>query len=151
MVTAFPALEGMRVRLEPVVDTHAGDLARAALENPDIYRYTAVPLGLAATVAYLERLRAADAAGESVLLTQIRTSDQRTVGITRLVNFRCRPGGHRPYAVEIGGTWLAAPAQRTGINREAALEGIGARLEGVLRAWQPSQAPGEGDALRDSR
>ncbi len=82
--------------------------------------------------------------------------------------------------MEIGGTWLAASAQRTGINVEAkllllahafdewgtarvdlktdarnakaraAIEGLGARLDGVLRSWQPSQAPGEADRLRDS-
>jgi RimJ/RimL family protein N-acetyltransferase len=85
-----------------------------------------------------------------------------------------------PYAVEIGGTWLAASAQRTGVNVEAklllldqaferwrvgrvdfktdarnlrsrtAILALGARFEGVLANWQPSQAPGEEAALRDS-
>jgi RimJ/RimL family protein N-acetyltransferase len=93
---------------------------------------------------------------------------------------RCRPGERSPYAVEIGGTWLAASAQRTGINAEAkllllrhafevwrvgrvdlktdarnersraAIQGIGAVPEGVLRNWQPSLVPGEEHELRDS-
>ena len=84
------------------------------------------------------------------------------------------------YAVEIGWTWLAASAQRTGINAEAkllllthafdtlrlarvdwktdarnersrqAIERLGARFEGVLRGWSPSHAPGEEGRLRDS-
>jgi RimJ/RimL family protein N-acetyltransferase len=75
---------------------------------------------------------------------------------------------------------LAGPAQRTGINAEAklllfthafeswgvgrldiktdarnersrqAILGVGARFEGVLRGWQPSQVTGEDDRLRDS-
>jgi RimJ/RimL family protein N-acetyltransferase len=85
-----------------------------------------------------------------------------------------------PYAVEIGGTWLAASAQRTGINTEAklllldyafsvlgvgrvdlktdarndrsrnAMARIGGTFEGVLRNWQPSLVPGEEGRLRDS-
>ena len=83
-------------------------------------------------------------------------------------------------AVEIGWTWLAASAQRTGINAEAkllllefafetmnvarvdiktdarnersrrAIVGIGATFEGVLRQWSPSRVPGEEGLMRDS-
>lgn len=85
-----------------------------------------------------------------------------------------------PFAVEVGGTWLAASAQRTAVNTEAkllllahafdtwgvvrvdlktdarnersraAIERLGARFEGVLRRWQPSQVAGEEDGYRDS-
>ena len=84
------------------------------------------------------------------------------------------------FAVEIGWTWLAASAQRTGINAEAkllllthafetlrvarvdlktdarnqrsrqAIARLGARFEGVLRSWSPSHVPGEEGRLRDS-
>ncbi|MGW4054958.1 GNAT family N-acetyltransferase [Streptomyces sp. NPDC004779] len=84
------------------------------------------------------------------------------------------------YAVEVGYTWLAASAQGTGLNTEAkyllfrhafenwgvarvdlktdarnarsraAIEGVGARFEGVLRNWSRSWAQGEEDRLRDS-
>ena len=85
-----------------------------------------------------------------------------------------------PYAIEIGGTWLAASTQRSGINTNAklllldyafetlgvgrvdlktdarnersraAITRIGGKFEGVLRHWQPSLVPGEEGKLRDS-
>jgi RimJ/RimL family protein N-acetyltransferase len=104
----------------------------------------------------------------------------RTVGATRYLTIRFRPGERTPFAVEIGGTWLAASAQRTAINSEAklllmsyafdewgvarvdlktdarnersraAMARIGATFEGVLRQWQPSQVVGEETLLRSS-
>jgi len=83
-------------------------------------------------------------------------------------------------AIEVGWTWLAASAQRSGINVEAklllftyafetlgvvrvdlktdarneqsrrAMERLGARYEGVLRNWSPSWVRGEEGQLRDS-
>ncbi|MFG3052991.1 GNAT family N-acetyltransferase [Kitasatospora sp. NPDC048239] len=88
--------------------------------------------------------------------------------------------GEGLFAVEVGYTWLAASAQGTGVNSEsklllfrhafenwgvarldlktdarnsrsrAALSGVGARFEGVLRNWSRSWAPGEAGRLRDS-
>ena len=85
-----------------------------------------------------------------------------------------------PTSIEIGGTWLAASAQRSGVNTEAkllmlthafevwcvqrvdlktdarnersraAIERIGAKLDGVVRNWQPSHVPGEEGQPRDS-
>ncbi len=90
------------------------------------------------------------------------------------------PGGGGLYAIEVGFTWLAQSVQRTGFNAEAkyllfrnafevcgvkrvdlktdarnsrsraAIEGVGARFEGVLRNWSQSWAPGEDGRLRDS-
>jgi RimJ/RimL family protein N-acetyltransferase len=90
------------------------------------------------------------------------------------------PGRPGVCAIEVGFTWLAASAQGTGINAEAklllfrhafevwqvarvdlktdarnrrsraAIESVGARFEGVLRAWSRSWAPGEDGLLRDS-
>ncbi len=89
-------------------------------------------------------------------------------------------GRSAPDEVEIGGTWLAADAQRTPINTEAkllllthafdvwqvwrvalctdarnersrrAIERIGARHEGVLRNHRPSAVAGEAGRPRDS-
>jgi RimJ/RimL family protein N-acetyltransferase len=111
---------------------------------------------------------------------QIRVRDEAAVGCTSFFNPRTWPGREKLYAVEIGWTWLAASAQRTGINAEAkllllthafetlkvaradlktdarnqrsrqAIERLGARFEGVLRNWSPSRAPGEEGKLRDS-
>src|SRR5215470_12464553 len=129
---------------------------------------------------YVRELLADHASGEAVPLVQTSALGGRVVGMTRYLAIRRHPGESVPFAVEIGGTWLAESAQRSGINREAkllllsyafdewrvgrvdfktdarnersrrALEGIGATFEGVLRNWQASHAKGEHGRLRDS-
>ncbi len=124
------------------------------------------------------------ASGRLAPFAQIRQADGRAVGVTAYWDPRFWPG--RPpsraglYAVEVGWTWLAASAQRTGINVEAklllfeyafevlnvvrvdlktdarndrsrrAIGSLGAHFEGVLRHWSQSHAPGEEGLLRDS-
>jgi RimJ/RimL family protein N-acetyltransferase len=118
--------------------------------------------------------------GEWVPFVQVRVADDRVVGMSNYLTLRWEPGASNPYAVEVGGTWLAHSAQRSGINVEAklllfahafeelgvgrvdlktdarnarsraAIEGVGARFEAVLRSWQPSHARGEQGQLRDT-
>ena len=175
-----PTLEGRLVRLEPLSESHLDALLDAAAEDRASYHYTAVPDGREAMLAAVRDLLAARSAGEEVPFAQIRLADGCAVGVTRFLTLRTRPGELLPFAVEIGGTWLAASAQRTGINREAkllllthafetwrvgrvdfktdarnarsrtAIAALGASFEGVLRHWQPSQVAGEETALRDS-
>jgi RimJ/RimL family protein N-acetyltransferase len=56
---------------------------------------------------------------------QIRQGDGRAMGVTAYWDPRFWPGRAGPdpglCAIDIGWTWLAAPAQRTGINVEAKL------------------------------
>jgi len=115
-----------------------------------------------------------------VPFAQVRLSDGRAVGCTAYWDPRVWPGRSELSAVEIGFTWLAASAQGTGINVEAkfllfeyafeqlgvarvdlktdarndrsrrAIEGLGARFEGVLRSWSQSWVRGEEGRLRDS-
>jgi RimJ/RimL family protein N-acetyltransferase len=174
------ALSGEIVRLEPLSVAHVDDLTAAATESRDSYAYTTVPSGRDGVVAYVRSIAAAVESGETIAFAQVRVSDGVALGVTRFLTFRSRPGEQRPYAVEIGGTWLAASAQRTGLNVEAkllllrhafdvwqvgrvdfktdarnersraAIAALGAALEGVLRNWQPSHAAGEHDRLRDS-
>ena len=96
------------------------------------------------------------------------------------MTLRWRSDAELPFAVEIGGTWLAASAQRTAINTEAklllfrhafetwrvarvdlktdarndrswsAILRLGCTFEGVLRQWQPSLVVGEEALYRDS-
>jgi N-acetyltransferase len=175
-----PEMVGSLVRLEHLTHEHTDRLAHAAAENQATYRYTAIPDGHDAAHRYVTDLLAARAAGETIPLVQVRCADGRVVGLTRYLSLRARPGDTRPFAVEIGGTWLAASAQRSGINVEAkylllthafdswkvkrvdfksdarndrsrtAITALGAVYEGVLRNWQPSQVLGEDDELRDS-
>jgi RimJ/RimL family protein N-acetyltransferase len=171
-----PVLSGRRVRLEPLCADHVPDLAAAADEDRRTYGYTTVPGGAVDTAEYVRARLSPD----FMPFAHVRTSDGRAVGSTSFLTFRHRPDDGRLFAVEIGGTWLAASAQATGINREAKLlmlthafevwqvgrvdlktdarndrsrrsiEGIGARFEGVLRNWQPSLVEGEEGGLRDT-
>ncbi len=173
-------LTGQLVRLEPLSTDHEAGLTIAAAEDRSSFTYTAVPDGRAAMAAEIGRLTAARWVGVLVPFAQVRVADGRPIGLTTLRSARRRTPATPPYAVEIGGTWLAASAQRTGVNREAklllltcafdhwgvgrvdlttdvrnrrsraAITAIGATFEGVLRSWQPSLAAGEADRLRDS-
>jgi N-acetyltransferase len=154
-------LRGALVRLEPLTEGHVPGLTLAAEEDRSAYGYTMVPRA-AETAAYVRDLLARDGATPFV---QVRVADGAPVGCTGYLSPRAWPGREELFAVEIGGTWLAASAQRTGINAESklllmthafealgvarvdfktdarnqrsreAIERLGARFEGVLRNW----------------
>lgn len=170
------ALKGSLVRLEPLEVGHVPGLAAAAEENRSSYDWTFVPRP-EEVADYVTMQLARD---ELTPFAQIRVSDEAPVGCTAFCNPRAWPGRDDLCAIEIGWTWLAASAQRTGINAEAklllmthafaelgvarvdlktdarnqrsrrAIERLGARFEGVLRNWSPSHAAGEEGRLRDS-
>jgi RimJ/RimL family protein N-acetyltransferase len=175
-----PELRGSLVRLERLSVRHADELAEAAAQDRSAFGFTWVPDGTAEALQYVraQLRRAAD--GEMIPFALVSSVDGRAIGSTSFFNFRSLPGRDGPFAVEIGFTWLAGPAQRTGINAEAkflllgyafeqlgvarvefktdarnqrsrrALEGLGARFEGVLCSFSASWAPGEEGQLRDS-
>jgi RimJ/RimL family protein N-acetyltransferase len=174
-----PVLSGRLVRLEPLASLHAGDLAIAAGEDRRAYDFTWVPRP-SEIEEYLHSVFRRSASGKFAPFAQIRLSDERAVGCTAYSDPRAWPGRPDLCAVEVGFTWLGASSQRTGINIEAklllfefafeqlgvarvdlktdarnersrqAIEGLGARFEGVLRSWSQSWAPGEQGRLRDS-
>ena len=173
-----PVLEGSLVRLEPLAVRHAEDLAAAAEEDRGSYDFTLVPRG--SEVGGYLAAQFARAARGLIPFAQVRRGDGRAVGCTAYWDPRYWPGRDDLRAIEIGFTWLAASAQRSGINAEAklllmshafdslrvarvdlktdarnvrsrrALEALGATFEGVLRSWSMSWAPGEEGILRDS-
>jgi RimJ/RimL family protein N-acetyltransferase len=175
--TAAPCvLTGSLVRLEPLSASHVPALMRAAEEDRSAYAWTQVPRA-GEVAAYV----AAQLTRPGLTpFAQVRLRDGAAVGCTAYLNPRTWPASDDLYAIEIGWTWLAASAQRTGINRQAkllllthafevlglaradiktdarnqrsrqAIEGLGARFEGVLRSWSPSHAPGEEGKMRDS-
>jgi N-acetyltransferase len=169
-------LAGSLVRLEPLSAGHVPALMRAAEEDRTSYDWTLVPRA-GEVAGYV----AAQLARPGLTpFAQVRLSDEAAVGCTAFWDARTWPGTDDLFAVEIGWTWLAASAQRTGINAEAkllllthafetlrlarvdlktdarnqrsrqAIGRLGAQFEGVLRSWSPSHVPGEEGRMRDS-
>jgi N-acetyltransferase len=173
-------LTGRLVTLEPLRLDHVEGLAASSHGERATFGFTTVPDGVDETRRYVLELLAEKAAGDTVPFAQVRRADGRPVGVTRYLTFRGRNGEPLPFAVEIGGTWLALSAQGTGINVEAkllllghafdswrvgrvdlktdarntrsraAIAALGATFEGILRSWQPSLVSGEETQLRDS-
>lgn len=165
-------LQGKHVRLEPLELRHADGLVAAAAADPSLYQWSPVPQGRAQTIRYIETALAWKNAGTAAPLATTRVEDGTVIGSTRFWNIErwAWPPGHpshgriAPDACEIGYTWLARSAIRTGANTEAkflmlqyafeqwqvlrvcfhtdvrnqrsraALERIGGRFEGILRA-----------------
>lgn len=153
-----PTLAGRHARLEPLRAAHADALARAACDGA-LWNlvHTTVPHPDEAQ-AYVDRALAMQAGGEALPFVVLDGSGT-VVGSTRY--YHLAPAVPR---LTIGYTWYAARAQRTGLNTEAkrlllahafdvlrcaavsfetshlnlrsqaAIERLGARRDGVLRA-----------------
>ena len=178
-------LTGRLVRLEPLAPAHLDPLLEAATSDPaEAYPFTQVPRDRQGLARWLTAALDAADAGLALPFATVERAGGRVVGSTRFCNVerwrwydgveRRPPGGVD--AVEIGFTWLARSAQRTGLNTEAkylmlrhafetwrvhrvqlktdarnqrsrdAIARLGARLEGVLRSDRPSIE----DGLRDT-
>ena len=115
------------MRLEPLRSGLAADLLAAANEDRSSFVYVDVPSDLDAMRAYIDRLGSERAAGKGLpfAIYDLRTS--RFVGVTRYLNVEWWPETNDPEQpntpsfVEVGGTWLAASAQRTHVNTESKL------------------------------
>ena len=169
-------LSGRHVRLEPLEERHAPALAAAAAASRSTYLFSVVPEGPDAARRYVAEAVAARSAGSQLPFATVRLEDGVVVGTTRFQDLEpwvWPPGSprqrrDRPDVTEIGHTWLAEAAQRSGINTEAkslmlhhafdvwdvhlvrlrtdwrnarsraAIERLGARFEGVRRADRPA-------------
>ena len=152
-------LEGRHARLEPLALEHENLLNEAAADG-ELWKlwYTSVPTPENAAADMAMRLGARDA-GTMMPFVVRRVSDNAVVGAT---TFSSIEAPHR--RMEIGYTWYAKSAQRTAINTEvkllmlthafetlqcramefrthwmnhdsrAAIERLGAKLDGVLRS-----------------
>jgi N-acetyltransferase len=172
MVLLDPELAGHRVRLEPLHLRHVPGLVRASAGDPELYRMTYVPASEAEAACYVETAISARGAGTAAPFAVLRLEDDAVIGSTRLWDLQWWPwppghprcGHDGPDTCEIGYTWLATSAVRTGANTEmkrlmlgfafetwdvqsvcfhtdarnersrAALQRIGARYEGILRS-----------------
>ena len=110
------------MRLEPLTVAHVDDLVDAAGDNRETYDWTTVPHGAGGVERYVDGCCSTLAGRGGVgAVHPGRGRDRRAVGMTNYLTLRFDPGADLPYAVEVGGTWLAHSAQRTGINVEAKL------------------------------
>jgi RimJ/RimL family protein N-acetyltransferase len=156
-------LEGRLVRLEPLAERHRESLREAAEREPEIHRYTVMPL-----LGFDRWFDLALAARAEVPFVVV--ADGRPIGSTRFMSI---DPDHR--RVEIGWTWNERAYWGTGANTEAkylllrhafegcglmrvefktdvrnervraALLGIGAQFEGIFRRHMILA-----DAIRDS-
>jgi N-acetyltransferase len=166
-----------RLRLEPLGEEHIPGMARAAEGEPDPSGLAQVPTPQ--TAADYVRDSAGRAGEDYIPFAQV-LPDGTVVGHTSYLNLRTWPGTTRLLAVEVGTTWLAARAQGTAVNSvaklllfthafetwgaarvdvktdarnaraRAGIRAVGARFEGVLCSWQPSQARSEEGRTRDT-
>jgi RimJ/RimL family protein N-acetyltransferase len=151
-------LEGRIVRLEPLRRDHLDGLAEVAFD-PALWQFTlARPVDRASLGEWLQTALANAETGTELPFATIDQATSRPIGSTRYLNIVPE---HRRF--EIGWTWVATSAQRTGANRDAkllqlthgfeqlganriefktdslneksraALLGIGAQFEGILR------------------
>ena len=171
------ALSGDVVRLEPLTPGHVPGLRRAA-EGAGPSAFAAVPTP-DEVEDYVARSLARRDAGAYAPFAQIEAATGRVVGHTAYLTPRWMNGG-RLFAVEIGSTWLHPAARGTAVNpaaklllmtqafeswgvdrvdiktdarneaARAAIAATGATFEAVLRAWQPSLAPGQEGLVRDT-
>lgn len=151
-------LSGTHVSLAPLTQAHAADLAEASADgNLSALWYTSVPTP-DDVPAEINRRLALQETGSMVPFAILDTSD-RAVGMTTYMNIDAAN-----QRLEIGSTWYRKSVQRSGLNTECkllmlrhafeeldaiavefrthvinhqsrrAIERLGARLDGILRA-----------------
>ncbi|MEW6693932.1 MAG: GNAT family protein [Pseudomonadota bacterium] len=171
-------LAGRHARLEPLAPTHHDDLVEA-VQDGELWRlwYTAIPRPQDMR-AEIERRLSLQAAGSMLPFAVIAQSGAlagRAVGMTTYMHIDT-PNRR----LEIGSTWYRRAVQRTALNTEckwmllrhafevlgciavefrthffnrasrAAIERLGAKLDGVLRSHQICTHPDAPGSLRDT-
>ncbi len=122
-------LTGSHIRLEPLSPAHADGLVAASSGDPSLYEWSAVPIGRDAVLRYIETAMNWREAGTALAFATVRIADGVVIGSTRFfdIDYWAWPAGHPrhgrqdPDVCEIGYTWLAHHAIRTGANTEAKL------------------------------
>jgi N-acetyltransferase len=176
-------LEGGYVRLEPLGPHHVPGLLAAAAQDPSLYQWVLVPQDEPAMRRHVEDALAARAKGTAVPFAVVRLDDETVIGSTRfhqLDYWARREPQDVPDTCEIGYTWLAREALRTGANTEMkrlmlshafevwrvrsvclhtdvrnqrsrnAIQRIGGKFEGVLRAHRLAVDQSPRDSARFS-
>jgi RimJ/RimL family protein N-acetyltransferase len=114
-------IEGQHVRLEPLGLRHVPGLLKAAAQDPSLYQWVMVPQDEPGMRRHVEDALAARAKGIAVPFAVVRLDDETVIGSTRFhqLDYWARPEPTGlPDTCEIGYTWLAREALRTGANTE---------------------------------
>jgi len=107
-------LEGIHVRLEPLLRKHITGLCEVGLEG-QLWRWIPTPVRTADDMAaYVELALKEQANGVSLPFAQIEKATGRLIGSTRYMNI-----DRVHHRVEIGCTWIGREWQRTAANTEA--------------------------------
>jgi RimJ/RimL family protein N-acetyltransferase len=107
-------LAGQHVQLQPLSLDHANDL-RAAVSIDDLWKLTITIIPAPNEMeSYIETTLKAQADGQILPFAIVHRETGHAIGSTRYLNLRLKDRG-----LEIGGTWLATPWQRTTVNTEA--------------------------------
>lgn len=106
-------MTGKRVELIPLQAAHRDDLVRAASDG-ELWNlwYTSVPSEKTID-AYLDFAFQTQASGEALPFAVVDKSKNEIIGTTRFCH-----ANHAHRRLEIGHTWYAKSAQKTGINTE---------------------------------
>ena len=171
-------LQGLHVRLEPLTPAHRADLTEAVRDG-ELWNlwYTTVPTpeGMAAEIDRRLDLQAKGSMNPWAVVATSGPLAGKAVGMTTFMNIDATNR-----RVEIGSTWYRKAVQRGPLNTETkrlllayafeqlqciavelrthwfnqqsrkAIERLGAKLDGVLRAHQVNQHPLAQGALRDT-
>jgi RimJ/RimL family protein N-acetyltransferase len=129
MTVDAPILTGKYLRLEPLSHAHIDALVAASAGDPELYAWSAVPVGREAVLRYIETALALREAGTALAFAHVRVADDLVLGSTRFFDMErwAWPAGHarhgcsNPDVCEIGYTWLTPSAIRTSANTEAKL------------------------------
>jgi RimJ/RimL family protein N-acetyltransferase len=107
-------LEGIHVRLEPLLRKHITGLCEVGLEE-QLWRWIPTPVRTADDMAaYVELALKELANGVSLPFAQIEKATGRLIGSTRYMNI-----DRVHHRMEIGCTWIGREWQRTAANTEA--------------------------------
>jgi RimJ/RimL family protein N-acetyltransferase len=138
-------LQGRLVRLEPLSLDHVPALVVAANEQRSSYASTAVPEQTDTMADYVGVALAEQAAGRVLPFATIE--GERVVGSTRFLDLEYwePSAAATPRVAEIGSTWLAASAQRRGVNTEAKL----LMLSHAFEQWQVYRVTFKTDARNE--
>lgn len=177
LVPETVTLRSEQIILEPLAMRHVGGLVQAATESRDSYGFTLVPADRDSMARYVQAALDDQSTGWALPFAVRDGRSGRVIGSTRFLDLDywswppAWPPGRSvpapdatPTVAEIGSTWLAASAQRTGSNTgmkllmlghafdgwgalrvtlktdarnhrsRTAIENIGGRFEGIRRA-----------------